>query len=221
MFYNFIKPYIKNSSNADRLIIDISSFHTWKAGVFNISITFQIKGIILKICDVVIHDSGSSQRFDEDGQEITDLQFMTDDPVYCSPNPKHSNAFVYLNVNGINIAVPNIWSFVEQQIFAFDNLVRAKQVKSFINYKRVEFIKSLLINFKLNNASNKRNYKNLIEVIKTDNPELIKIILNKINSRIDNSIYKNNLDILQLCSTVNTSKDAIIEELCNKSYILS
>jgi hypothetical protein len=216
-----IRPFITNASNSDKLRIDISSFHTWKAGVFNISIIFQIKNIVLKICDIVVHDSGSSQRFDVDGKEITDLRFMIDDPVYCAPDPIYSNGIIQLNVNGTNIAVPNIWSFVEQQMFAFDNLVRTMQIKSFINYKRVEFIKKLLLSFKLNNISNKQNYKNLIEVLKTDNLEYITLLINEINTRVYESIYKENSYINNLCSTVNVSSDSIINELCYKSKLLS
>lgn len=216
-----IKPFIKNGNNSDNLEIDISSFHTWKAGVFNISIVFKIKNIILKICDVVVHDSGSSQRFDANGREITDLRFMIEDPVYCAPNPEYSNAITYLNIDDVNIAVPNIWSFVEQQMFAFDNLVRSRQIKGFINYKRVEFIKSLLSSFKLNNVSNKHNYKNLKEVFKTDNPEYITLIIEEITKRIYDSIDKEKQYILQLCDTINTTNDSIIRELCYKTKLLS
>lgn len=215
-----IKPFITNANNSDKLVIDVTSFHTWKAGVFNISITFKIKSILLKICDIAIHDSGSSQRFDADGKEITDLRFMIDDPIYCAPNPMYSNAISYFNITGVNIAVPNIWSFVEQQMFAFDNLVRSRQIKSFINYKRVEFIKLLLHSFKLNNTTNKQNYKNLMEVFKTSNPDYITILMNEIDTRVDQSVYKENSNILYLCNTINSSKDTIINELCAKSQLL-
>lgn len=216
-----IKPFITGANNSDKLSIEISTYHTWKAGVFNISITFKIKNIVLKICDIIVHDSGSSQRFDRDGNEITDLRFMVEDPVYCAPNPSYSNAIVYLNVDKFIVAVPNIWSFVEQQMFAFDNLIRSKQIKAFINYKRVEFIKNLLFRFKLNNVSNKQNYKNLIEVFKTDNPDYITLVVDEIDKRVDESINKENSEIINLCNTINTSKDNIINELCAKSQLLS
>ena len=128
-----VKPYISNISNADELSIYVEMFQTRPAGVFNINVQFRIKDKILKICDISLHDSGAGQRYDADGNEITTMQFMTEDPVYCSPNTGNMNSITYLNVKGIDIGVSNIHAFVNQQMLAFDNLIRVQNSKSLIN----------------------------------------------------------------------------------------
>ena len=206
-----IKPYITNALSVDELKIYVNSFETRPAGVFNINITFQIKEKILKICDIAIHDSGAAQRYDPDGKEITDLRFMTHDPIYSNPTPGQVNSITYLDINGIDIAVPNIVLFVKQQMLAFDNLVRLKELKGFINYKRVEFIKQLLGSFNLNN---KKNSSDLLEVFGTDSRAYPSEIIRVINRRVSESITKIHTQILNLCKTINISTDTIIGKLC-------
>uniref|UniRef100_A0A6C0DTP6 Uncharacterized protein n=1 Tax=viral metagenome TaxID=1070528 RepID=A0A6C0DTP6_9ZZZZ len=207
-----IKPYITNASNADELKIYVNSFQTRPAGVFNITITFQIKNKSLKICDISVHDSGAAQKLDENGHQINYLQVMSKDPMYCNPTPGSTNSIKYLTVNGIDIAVPNIESFVKQQMLAFDNLIRLNEVKGFINYKRVEFIKQLLSSFNLNNRNNSND---LLEVFGTDSRAYPSKITGVINSRVVESIKKLYTPILSLCKTTNTSSDTIIKKLCD------
>ncbi len=209
-----IREKITGFMNIPMLRIDVSAFQTFKAGVYNINITFIIGTKILKICDIIIHDSGASQRFDSDGNEITDLRYMIDDPMYCTPVPGQSNSINYINVNGIDIAVPNIVSFVHQQMFAFDNLMRMKQPKSMINFKRVLFINNLLKGFKLNNNENKKNYKELLEVFGTNNSNYPTIIIEEINNRVDNSILKLSSDIKEVCSTI--VNDRVSSDVCQR-----
>lgn len=216
-----IKPYIPSSSNSDSLNITIDVIPTRPAGVININIIFEIKGLRLKMCDVIIHDSGSSQRYDSDGNEITDVRFMVDDPVFCTSQKGYSNSITYLTVNDITIAVPNIQAFVIQQMLAFDNLIRFKQTKAFINYKRVEFIRKILSNFHLNDPNNKQNYSELLEVFGSNSQDYPSRIINGLNRRVDASIFKNFKDILELCETVNKTKDPIIDELCTKATIVA
>ena len=210
-----IRPYINGLSNTDKLQIKVSDRHTFQAGVFNINIVFKVKDKVLKICDVIVHDSGASQRFDPDGKEITDLRFMTEDPVYCTPIDGLPNSISYLKVNETTIPVPNILAFVKQQMFAFNNLVKAKQTKSLINYKRVSFVKKLLESFVLNNNGNKANYMELKDVFGKEQSEYVDNILYEVNDTIYESINKLNYSILEICSTVNKSKDDIVLELCD------
>lgn len=207
-----IKSYITNVSNSDELKIYVSSFETRLAGVFNINITFQIKDKTLKICDISVHDSGASQKLDANGKDITQLQFMIYDPMYSNPRPGLTTSIAYLNINGIDIAVPNIETFVNQQMLAFDNLVRLYNIKGFINYKRVEFIKQLLNKF---NLTTKENSSDLLEVFGTDSRAYPSKITGVINSRVVESIKKLYTPILSLCKTTNTSTDTIIKKLCD------
>lgn len=207
-----IKRYITNASNADKLKIDVSSIETRVVGVFNITIIFQIKEKILKICDIVIHDSGASQRYDPDGNQINYVTYMNFDPLYCNPMPGLPNSIKYLTVNGIDIAVPNIESFVKQQMLAFDNLIRLNEVKGFNNYKRVEFIKQLLSSF-----VNLENSSDFLEVFGTDSQEILSYYIYIINKRVNESINKLDTQIIGICKTTNTSTDKIVEELCTKA----
>jgi hypothetical protein len=209
-----IKPYIVNASNADELSIYVEMFQTRPAGVFNINVQFRIKDKVLKICDISLHDSGAGQRYDADGNEITTMHFMTDDPVYCNPLPGKFNSITYLNVTGIHISVSNIHAFVNQQMLAFDNLIRVQNPKSLINYKRVEFVKILLYNFKLRNEHNTHNYKELFEVFGTRHADYPTYIISQINKRVDSSILKLYKPILTLCETVNAVNDDIVNKLC-------
>lgn len=215
-----IRPYIANATNADLLEISFEMFPVYPAGVFNINVMFQMKGKMLKICDIIIHDTGSSQRYDMEGREVTEVAFMEYDPLYSFPNPGKYNSLSYLNVNGIDIAVPNINSLIRQQLFAFENLVRARQAKSFINYKRIEFIKKLLMSFRLNDPKNKRNLGDLVEVFGTDQHEYPEIVVSDINKHLDESIFKLHTQIVELCEGVNTSRDIFVAQLCEKARSL-
>jgi hypothetical protein len=212
-----IRPFITNATNADNLTILFEMIPVYPAGVFNINIMFQMKGVNLKMCDVIVHDSGASQRFDRDGKEITDVRFMESDPMYSFPNPGKYNSLTYLNVNGIDIAVPNIKTLIKQQIFAFENILRAKMIKSFINYKRIQFIKKLLLSFKLNATNNTQNFGELIEVFGTDQREYPEMVANEIDAELNESILKSYHTIIELCGTVNISRDPLVTELCAKA----
>ena len=212
-----IKPYIPGVSDSDILTILVNASHVRPAGVFNINISFHIKNTILKICDIIVHDSGASQRYDSYGNEITYVSFMKADPIYGSPNPGNDDSIRYLNVNGIDIAVPNIKAFIKQQMLAFDNFIRVEEPKGLINYKRVEFIKKLLSSFKLNNNNNKQAYTDLLEVFTTNSKTYLLLIINAIDSRVNESIIKLYENISKVCSTLNTSTDKIVSELCTKA----
>ena len=214
------KPYISNASNADELKIYVNSFQTRPAGVFNITIMFQIKNKLLKICDISVHDGGSGQKLDENGNQINYVQVMSKDPMYSNPAPGSTNSIKYLTVNGIDIAVPNIESFVKQQMLAFDNLIRLNEVKGFINYKRVEFIKQLLSSFNLNNRNNSSD---LLEVFSTDSRDHLSYYIDIINKRVIESVNKLDTQIIGICETINTSSresDKIVAELCTIAHQL-
>jgi hypothetical protein len=209
---NKLKPYIKDAT----LEINVTIFQVWRAGVWSVNIEFIVGENVLKICDISVHDSGSSQLYNSEGQIITDMRFMTNDPIYCDPRQGSLNSISYLVVNDIYVAVPGILSFIKQQMLAFDNLLRRNQEKAFINYKRVQFIKKLLQNIIITN-SNKRNYKELIEVFKTDNLEHIQSIIININKREKESINKLRAKILELCGR--NTDDTFIKHLCYRASV--
>ena len=210
-----IRPYIPKITNSDALIINVSKNHILPAGVHNINITFHIKDKIFKICDIAVHDSGSSQKNDLDGNIITHLQYMFDDPVYCSPVLGYNNSINYININNIDIAVPNIYAYIEQQMFAFDNVVRVYNIKGLIYYKRIEFIKQILLALKLNDPNNIQNYTELKEVFKTDSKYYILYIIAIINIRINKSINNLRNNIIDLCK--NIKNDFFVSNLCEKA----
>lgn len=214
-----IKPYITNASNSDELSIYVEMFQTRPAGVFNMNVRFQIKDKVLKICDISLHDAGAGQRYDADGKEITAMQFMTEDPVYCNPSPGYMNSIKYLNVNGIDIGVSNIHAFVNQQMLAFDNLIRIQNPKSLINYKRVEFVKKLLDSFQLRSQYDRQNYTELFEVFGTRHADYPTFMITEIDKRVEVSMLKLYKPILELCGTINTTNDTIVRELCVKARI--
>lgn len=214
-----IKKYISNATNKDELYIDVGLDQTRPAGVFNITINFHIKDKLLKMCDIIVHDSGASQRYDADGNEIKIIQFMTDDPVFCSPLPGSLNSITYITVNGTQIGVSNVNAFVNQQMLAFDNLIRVKNPKSLINYKRVEFIKILLKSFILNSEHNTSNYTELFEVFGTRDHTYPTYIISEINKRVNSSVLKLYGTILELCETIDKEADPIINKLCADARI--
>lgn len=209
---NKLKSYI----NCDKLDINIKLFHIWKAGVWSVNIEFTIGKNVLKICDISVHDSGSSQLYDLNGNKINDLRFMTEDPIYSNPRQGLDNSISYLIINDIYVAVPAIKSFIHQQMFAFNNLLRNNQEKGFINYKRVEFIKKILQNIIITNSNN-RNYKELVEIFKTDNLDIINYIIAYINDIEKNSINKLRHKILEFCS--HNTDDVFIKQLCYRASI--
>jgi hypothetical protein len=224
-----LKEYVPGSKNTDILTIEVGGdryevgkpAHTWKAGSWTIAIKFTYGDKVFKICEVLVHDSGASQLYDENGNIITDLRYMAKDPVYCSPNQSMPNHISWLNINGTDIGVPNVLSFVKQQMLAFsNNMTKNKDdagnwnFKGFINYKRVEFIKKLLENIKLNDNS---NISDLAEVFKTTNTEYPARIVSQINQIENMNIERLNDKIIQLCEHYNSSADPIISELCQKA----
>ena len=229
---NKIRPMIPEATNEDKLIIEVggdkysvgSAIHTWQVGSIGVVITLKMKTKSFKICEVIIHDSGASQLFDENGLQINTLLYMTKDPVYSSPNPSTasviSNSISYLNVNSIIVAVPNILSFVRQQMLAFSNNMERYMIKGsfnykgFINYKRVEFIKKVLQTL---NVSDEKNKEDLLAVFNTTNINYPKQIVENINTIENYNIKRLKAQIITLCGSYNTSADIIIAELCEKA----
>jgi hypothetical protein len=114
--------------------------HEKKAGVHSITLSCNINGAELQLCEISIHDSASSQQYDELHYEIPHMRRMTEDPVYCPPEE-----LVHLNVYRIKIPVPNIERYSRQQLFTFVNKLKDGQYqKAFGSFRRVLFVLYLL-----------------------------------------------------------------------------
>jgi hypothetical protein len=155
-----IKLYTNNVSD-NELKFYIKHLHIYQAGVHKLEVIFSIKNYSINLVDISIHDGGASQRYDSEGNEITDLLPMFMDPVYCTSKQSELNSIISFPVKvkntDVTIRIPSIYSFIKQQLFAFDNLTRLKNEKSkekaTINLKRVEYIKTLLQNSKEENEN--------------------------------------------------------------------
>lgn len=111
-----------------------------KAGVHSITLSCKINGAELQLCEIAIHDSASSQQYNESHYEIRHMRRMTEDPVYCPPEE-----LVHLDVYSIKIPVPNIELYCRQQLFTFVNKLKDGQYqKAFGSFRRVLFILYLL-----------------------------------------------------------------------------
>jgi hypothetical protein len=216
MLFQHIKPFIPNIKPEDKLQISVSQRLTFLAGVYNYTIIFIVKDKILKICDINLHDAGSGQRYDKLGKEIGELRPMTDDPTYCNPNQSHVYSISYLTIGDSFVAVPNIVSLVQQQLFAFENLLRQnKTEKALVNYRRVEFIQKVLSSLKLHDPSNKRNYEEVVEVFGTDNPEYIDNIIHVIRTAMDVSVGNHLSSLAELCMANQRKVDPSLSDLCS------
>jgi hypothetical protein len=193
-----ILPYLNGVSMDDTLQIIVDYKHTRPAGVYNITIAFAIKGKILKICDINVHDGGSGQRYDREGREITDLRPMTEDPTYCIPIPHHPQSITILTIGEYTVAVPNLISVVDQQLFAFSNLVRAKQQRAFVSYKRAVCIKRALMRFQLQDIQGP-NYQQLMDIFGTRDRMTLLHAMETIEEMIAQCIEKQVEPIRALC----------------------
>ena len=202
-----IKPYI----NSDFITIDVAYNPYYALGIISVPINITVKDNVLKLCDISIHDSGASQLYDMDGNKLDTLKYMTNDPVYLTPIPGTANSILYLDVKGVDIAVPNILSFFNQQLFAFNNFVRAKNPKCLINYKRIEFLRLIL-----NKAENSSNYTKLKEVFSTNNSDLLSKLEFDMDERIVQSTEKYGKELREICGNFKNNSNSIVNELCDK-----
>jgi len=215
-----ISPHIAELEISDTITFKVNSFHTWQAGVFNITVYFLINNMSLKICDINVHDGGSAQKFNSDGYQIRDLRPMSDDPTYCSPYDAEQYSVIKVKVNNIDVMIPNIISFVKQQLFAFSNLMRNNNSKALVNYRRVEFIYRILLNIYLNEGINSPIYRNLSYLFGTAIRHHLMILLNQIERMISIYIEKNITNIFVDCHSGEIIDETLIELFDKANQIL-
>jgi hypothetical protein len=194
--YNFFNEAVKPYS-IDTFSHNISKKNIEAPGVISITIEFNINNINVKLCDISIHDSGSSQLFNRTGQYINTLLPMSDDLLYVTSNPVPRN-----DINNTYIAVPNILLFIYQQMFASNNMKRRGNIeKSSINFKRILYIKELLSRF----TNNEQNIRNLQNIFGITNTNTTKNIISKINSHTDISTLEFKINEIDDISSLSTS----------------
>ena len=214
-----IQPHVHNGRALDTITPTVRlRRHTWQAGVFNIEVLFLVRDKLLKICDINVHDGGASQQWDSQGNEITDVRPMIEDPVYCNPDKESGQPLRYLLLGNRMVAVPHIRSLVEQQLFAFNNLLRkqddAAQEKALVHYRRAVFIRNILQSFQLHNPDDQQNYVELLDVFGAHHPEFIEYVIQDIHSQILQHVQKHLPILIPLCSQLPKKSDEAIVELC-------
>ena len=169
----------------------IAHNHVIPAGVHKVKFMCKLDNIPIELCEISIHDTGSSQLFNEEHQQINVLQPMIDDPTYCHSRADGTNqARVILSVNDIDIPVPNLKLYVKQQIFAFINLLHVDggNQKALISFRRAILLKDLLDSF-TQQSVNKRNIGEQINIrnaaqVKDDLVEMIESVKQLFYGRI-------------------------------------
>lgn len=181
---------------------EVHHTHEIKPGVHSIKIKCKVNGVTLKLCDISIHDSGSSQLYNERYQMMNSLQPMLDDPAYCPPAE-----LTPLVIHNKDILVPNLPHYCKQQLFTFGNMLRKNDFqKALVNFSRVVFVLYLLEPLHQSN----RNRRNVKERIDVGNIELtIKEIHELINHVKD--VFKQ--DIKGLCHR--HPRDETLTMLCS------
>jgi hypothetical protein len=186
----------------DRYTIDsvdgfsIDHKHMIKAGVHSIEISCDVNGMTLKLCEMSIHDSGSSQQYNENHKKIPFLQPMTEDPIYCPPNE-----MVHVHIHNKKILVPNIILYCKQQLFIVGNKLRSEDFrtpnKTALDYEkalgsfyRVAFVLYLL-------ESLKQNQRNVSERVDVEN---IGRTIDEIHEMINHVKQVFRKEIKSLCS---------------------
>jgi len=170
-------------------------------GVHSIKISFKVNGIELQLCEISIHDSASSQQYDQDHKKITVMHRMTEDPIYCPPNE-----LVHLDVYGEKIPVPNIELYCKQQLFIFTNKLMDHQYqKSLVSFRRVAFVLYLLEQLSdLQNANEKTKVKKQIAVKNMDHT------IDEIYEMINYVKVTFNKEIVPLCSGRNNDEAIVL-----------
>jgi hypothetical protein len=95
--------------------------------------------ITFELCDLSIHDGGSSQiTQNEDGSRV--IVPMYHDPMYCSP---FEITTIY-TPHYVGIGVPNLISMMKQQLLAFQNLLHRSSDKCIIYYRRIQYLQIII-----------------------------------------------------------------------------
>ena len=114
------------------------------AGVSHILIYFDVTyqdntSITLEMCDISIHDGGSSQI--TMGPQGAMLSPMENDPIYVSDMFQQINR---IKIRKIEVHVPILLKLIDQQLLAFSNVLMKRDNKCIIIYNRLRYIQFVL-----------------------------------------------------------------------------
>ena len=158
--FNLSKPPVLLYQLSDmKCIKDISGI---LRGTIHLKVICTIGMVEHEVFDLAIHDSRSSQRFNENYNEIKEYQSTLQDPIYCSLQNT-----LLLPFGEMGIRVPLIYVFIQQQLFAFGNVLLymdgsnvikgeliPKSNKGYIHLRRVLYILHMLTLIQPNNQNN-------------------------------------------------------------------
>jgi len=127
--------------------IDIARRSQGITGTHTMIVSITVNGIIMEeICQISLHDGGSSQLYRRDGEQNTQLEHMTRDPVYCTVKNAYLVKLKEMNIHVPfvhTIQIPSVLHFVEQQMFAFGNNIMPMVVES-SNVQHVQHVQHVL-----------------------------------------------------------------------------
>jgi hypothetical protein len=119
-------------------------------GSYSIGIEFHIRGHVLKIADLTLHDAFNSQQYSDDHEHIDSRHSaLENDPTYCTsglmfyPNVYiPSNTFLINVQNVMPVRVPLVHRYIYQQLFAAGNLLLSIPIrpKGYVNLKRAVYM---------------------------------------------------------------------------------
>jgi len=177
----------------------VNHTHIKIAGVHSIKLSCDVNGITLQLCEMSIHDSGSSQLFDENHKVITYLRPMTEDPIYCPPSE-----LVHLDIHDKIILVPNLALYCKQQLFTFGNMLKQHNYqKALSSFYRVAFILYLLhsLNQNQQNGNERMQFKKQRNIKERIDVENVGYTINEIHIMINHVKRIFHKEIQSICST--------------------
>ena len=200
------KQDIRSLSN-----IEVHHRHVPEAGVHKVAIVCSINHIHdIGLCEISIHDSGNSQKYDANQQEITTLLPLTEDPIYCDIHEGDTiHARTLLEVDHKKIPVPNLVLYCKQQALAFINLMHddrkpGNKEKATNSFRRIVLIKTLL-----DQIQGHRHQREFKEKVGADD---LKKDQEDINEIIDHIKYQFPAVVTELCQR----GDASLQLLCSR-----
>jgi hypothetical protein len=164
-----------------------------------------------EVFDLTIHDSRSSQLFNENYNQIKEYQNTSRDPIYCSLQNT-----ILLPFGKTGIRVPLIYAFIQQQLFAFGNVrlhiqgsnvikgeLIPKSNKGYIHLRRVLYILHMLTLIQPNNQNNTQlltglkvyPIANYITGITADIEKRRQVILHKLPPK-DKEVFNKKMDMI-------------------------
>ena len=137
--------------------IDVSRKSQAITGTHTMIVSITVNGIKMdELCQISLHDGGSSQLNNRDGERNTQLEHMTRDPVYCTVKNAYLIKLKEMNIHVPyvhTIRIPSVLDFVEQQMFAFGNnllpmMVESGTVQHVLHHKQHERYTKAFVHFK-------------------------------------------------------------------------